>query len=110
MVYAKDGSNFFKGNTFTDHSRSNEHQWLAWASISGEKTMEKTIFAGQRTCDEALQTLFKTAYFTWKQSFMYSNFLALCKLLMSVNAPITASMYQDEKTCGDLILCIFTVI
>ena len=72
--------------------------------------MEKAIFAGQRACDEALQTLFKAAYFTGKQFLPYSKFPALCKLLMSVNAPITASMYQDEKTCSDLIFYISTVL
>jgi hypothetical protein len=109
-VYAKDGSKNFKISAFTGHSRSNEHQRLAWASTSGEKTMEKAIFVGQRACDEALQTLFKAAYFTWKQSLPYSKFPALCKLLMFVNAPITASMYQDEKACSELIFCISTVI
>ena len=29
---------------------------------------------------------------------------------MSVNAPITSSMYQDEKACGDLITCISAVL
>ena len=72
--------------------------------------MEKTIFTGQRAYDEVLQTFFKAAYFTWKQSLPYFKFPALCKLLMSVNAPITASMYQDEKTCGDLITCISAVL
>ena len=72
--------------------------------------MEKTIFDGQRACDEALQTLFKATYFTWKQFLPYFKFPALCKLLMFVNAPITASMYQDEKACSDLIMCISAVI
>ena len=53
-VYAKDGSKNFKVSAFTDHSRSNEHQRLAWASTNGEKTMEKTILTGQRACDETL--------------------------------------------------------
>jgi hypothetical protein len=43
-VYAKDGSKKFKVSVFTYHSRSNEHQRLAWACTSGEKTMKKTIF------------------------------------------------------------------
>ena len=74
------------------------------------KPWKKTIFSGERVCDEALQTLFKATYFTGKQSLPYSKFPALCKLLMSVNAPITSSMYQDEKACSDLIRCISVVI
>ena len=109
-VYTKDGSKIFKVGAFTDHYRSNKHQRLAWASTSGEKTMEKIISSGQRACDEALQILFKTTYFTGKQFLPYSKFPALCKLLMSVNAPITSRMYQDEKTCYDLIRCISIVI
>jgi hypothetical protein len=109
-IYARDGSKNFKVSAFTDHSRSNEHQRLTWACTIGDKTMEKTIFIGQRACDEALQTLFKTTYFTGKQSLSYSKFPALCKLLMSVNVPITANMYQDEKTCSDLITCISAIL
>jgi hypothetical protein len=100
----------FQVSVFTDHYRSNEHQRLAWACTSGEKTMEKTIFTGQRACDEALQTFFKASYFTGKQSLSYSKFPALYKLLMSVNAPISVNMYQDEKACSDLITCIFEVL
>ena len=72
--------------------------------------MKKTISSDQCACDEALQFLFKATYFTGKQSLPYSKFPALCKLLMSVNAPITSSMYQDEKACSDLIRCISIII
>jgi hypothetical protein len=70
---------------------------FAWARTSGEKIIAKIISSGQRTCDEVVQTLFKAAYFTRKQYLSYSKFHALCKLLLSVNASITSSMYQDEK-------------
>ena len=63
--------------------------------VQAERKSWKKNFIGQCVCDETLQTLFKAAYFTRKQSLSYSKFLALCKLLMSVNAPITTSMYQD---------------
>ena len=71
--------------------------------------MEKIILIGQDTCNEALKTLFKAAYFIGKQFFPYFKFFALCKLLMFVNAPIITSMYQDEKACSDLITCISAI-
>ena len=109
-VYANDGSKNFKVSAFTDHSRSNEHHGLIWACTSKEKIMKKTISSGERARDEALQTFFKATYFIGKQSLPYPKFLALCKLLMSVNAPITSSMYQDNKTCSNLIRSISVVI
>ena len=72
--------------------------------------MEKTIFSGQRVCNEVLHNLFKGAYFTRKQSIPYSKFPTLCKLLMFVKTLISSSMYQDEKTCMDLIWSILVVI
>ena len=72
--------------------------------------MEKAILSRHRACVEALHTLFRAAYITGKQSLPYSKFLALYKLLVSVKAPITTSMYQDEKACSDLVWCISVVI
>ena len=105
-VYAKEGSKNFKVSAFLDHARSNEHRRLSWASSSGEKTMERAILHSQRACDEALMTLFRAAYFIGKQSLPFSKFPSLCDLLKSVKAPITTSMYQDEKACANLIWCI----
>ena len=68
--------------------------------------MMKIIFNDQCACE----ILFKAMYFIWKQFFLYSKSHALCKLLMYVNIPIKSSMYQDEKTCSDLITCILVVI
>jgi len=48
-------------------------------------------------------SLFKVAYFLGKQSLSYSKFPSLYKLLVSVNAPMTLSLYHDEKACVDLI-------
>ena len=92
-VYAKEGSRNFKVSAFLDHTRSNERRQLSWASHNGGKTMEKAILKNQRAYDDALQTLFQAAYFTGKQSLPYSKFPTLCKLLLSVKAPITVNMY-----------------
>ena len=72
--------------------------------------LEKAIKQGQRACDESLSSLFRAAYFIGKQSFPYAKFSSLCSLLASVKAPITASLYLDEKSCADLIACISNVI
>ena len=109
-VYAREGSKNFKVSAFLDHARSNEHRRLAWANNSGVKTMERVIQNSQRQCDEALQTLFQVAYFVGKQSLSPCKFPALCKLLKSVNAPITSTMYQDHKACSDLLWCILVVL
>jgi len=72
--------------------------------------MEKAILQGQRACDDALNSLFRAAYFIGKQSLPFSKFPSLCKLLVSVKAPMIASMYHDEKACADLAWCISIVI
>jgi len=72
--------------------------------------MEKAILQGQKACDEAVASLFRAAYFLGKQSLPYSKFSSLCKLLVTVKAPMTLSMYQDEKSCVDLMMCISVVI
>ena len=109
-VYAKEGSKNFKVSAFLNHGRSNEHRRLCWASSTEEKMMRKEILTSQRACDEAMETLFRASYFIGKQSLPYAKFPPLCSLLLSVKAPITTSMYHDEKTCTDLIWCISVVI
>ena len=109
-VYAKEGLKNLKVSAFLDHSRSNEHRQLAWASNNGVKITEKAIVNSQRACDQALLTLFKATYFIGKQSLPYSKFPALCILLKSIAAPITATLYQDEKACVDLVCCISVVL
>ena len=72
--------------------------------------MKKEILQGQKTCDETVASLFRSSYFLGKQSLPYSKFSALCKLLVTVKSPMTLSMYQDEKYCADLMMCISVVI
>ena len=84
--------------------------YLLGPASAERKSWKKIISSDQRACDEVLQTPFKVAYFTEKQSLPYSKFPTLCKLLIYVNALITPSMYQDEKACSDLIRCISVVI
>ena len=72
--------------------------------------MEKTISSDERICNEALQIIFKVNYFRMKQFLQYSEFPTLYTLLMSMNAHIISNIYQDEKTCSDLIWCISVVI
>ena len=72
--------------------------------------LEKAIKQGQRACDESLSSLFRATYFIGKQSLPYAKFSALCSLFASIKAPITASLYHDEKSCADLIACMSNVI
>ena len=109
-VYAKEGSKNLKVSAFHDHACSSEHKKLCWALQSGGKVLEKAIKQGQRACDESLSSLFRAAYFIGKQSLPYAKFPSLCSLLASVKAPITASLYHDEKSCADLIACMSNVI
>lgn len=108
--YAKDGARNLKVSAFQDHARSNEHRRLAWALQSGGKVMQKAIVSSQKACDEAVASLVRAAYFLGKNSLPYSKFPALCKLLLTVKAPMTLSLYQDEKACATLMLCISVVI
>jgi hypothetical protein len=109
-AYAKDGAKHLKVSSFQDHDRSGEHRRLAWTLQSGEKVIEKEILQGQKACDEAVDSLFRAAYFLGKQFLPYSKFSVLYKLLVTVKAHMTLSMYQDEKSCVDLMMCISVVI
>ena len=109
-VYAKEGSENLKISAFHDHTCSSEHKNFCWALQSGGKVLEKAIKQGQRACDESLSSLFRAAYFIGKQFLPYAKFHALCSLFTSVKAPITTSLYHDEKSCADLIVCMSNVI
>ena len=40
----------------------------------------------------------------------FARFSDLCKLLVSVKACITETMYHNEKSCSDFVFCISSVI
>lgn len=83
---------------------------LCWALQSCGKILEKTIKQGQRVCDKSLSSLFRDAYVIRKKSLPYTKFPSLCLLFASVKAHITASLYNDEKSCADLIAYMSNVI
>ena len=109
-VYTKEGSKNLKVSAFHDHACSSEHKKLCWALQSSGKLLEKAIKQGQRACDEWLSSLFRVAYFIGKKLLPYTKFLSLCSLFASVKVTITTSLYHDEKSCADLIVCMSNVI
>ena len=83
---------------------------ICWVLQSGGKVLEKAIKYVQCAYDESLASLFRAAYFIGKQSLPYTKFLSLCSLLASVKVSIIASLYHDEKSCADLIACMYNII
>ena len=72
--------------------------------------MEKVIKEVSRTCNEAILSLFRVAYYIGKSLIPFARFLELLELLVSEKATMTESLYHDEKSCFDLFFCILSII
>ena len=109
-VFAKAGSVNVKISAFQDHARSEEHKRLSWAFHNGCKKMAEVIKKATVTCDEALLALFRAAHYMGTSFIPFARYPDLCRLLVSVKACITETMYHDEKSCSDFVFCISFVI
>ena len=109
-VFARAGSINIKVSAFQDHNMSVEHKKLEWAANQGEKAMRKIVEKTITACDDALITLFRSAYFLAKETMPLTKFPSLCKLLLKSKSNITESLYHDEKSCAEMVFCISNVI
>jgi hypothetical protein len=109
-VYIKAGSINIKVSAFQDYMKSEEHKKLRWAKLNGTRRMEQQIKKASIICDEALLSLMRATCYINTTLILFVRFHELCKLLVSIKACITKSLYHDEKSCFDLILCISSVI
>jgi hypothetical protein len=87
-VYANEGSLNIKISALQDHAKTNELRKLAWAKHEGKKSLQKAMAAANHSCDEALLSLFKAAYFMGKETIPFHKFSSLCNLLISCKAPM----------------------
>ena len=71
-----------------------------------KKIIEKII----TTCDGALITLFRLAYFLAKETVPLTKFPYLYKLLLKSKSNIIESLYHDEKSCAEMLFFIPNVI
>ena len=51
--------------------------------------MEKMMHQVTKSCDEALLTLFRAAYYLSRETFLFCKFLVLCNLLLICKSPVT---------------------
>ena len=72
--------------------------------------MEKMMHQVTKSCDEALLTLFRAAYYLGREKITSCKHSALCDLLLTYKSPITNGLYHDEKSCAKMIYCISTII
>ena len=109
-VFARAGSINIKVLSFQDHNMSVEHKKLEWAANQCEKTMRKIVEKTITACDDALITLFRSAYFLAKEIMSLTKFPSLCNLLLKSKSNITESLYHDKKSCAEMVFCISNVI
>jgi hypothetical protein len=109
-VYANEGSSNIKISALQDHAKTNKHRKLAWAKHEGKKSLQKAMAAANHSCDEALLSLFRAAYFMGKETILFYKISSLYNLLISCKAPMTEKMYHDEKACNDMVFAISSVI
>jgi hypothetical protein len=76
----------------------------------GERTMEKCIVEANRAYDGAMHSLFQAAYYVGKEVISFHKFLGLYALLVKVKANMTEKLYHDEKSCGQILFCISSVV
>ena len=95
---------------FVKHQISKEHKKLAWVAQEGQKVMKKMMHQVTKSCDEALLTLFRVAYYLDRKTTLFSKYSTLCDLLLTCKSPITNSLYYDEKSFAKMIYCISTII
>ena len=87
-----------------------KHRKLTWAKHGGKKALERAVAITNRTCDEALMSLFRVAYIMVKEMITFHKFPSLCDLLVVCKAIMIEKLYYDEKTCADMVFAIFNVI
>jgi hypothetical protein len=109
-VYAKAGSINIKVSAFQDHIRSEEHKRLRWVELNGVRRMEQQVKKASEACNEALLSLMRAACYVDTSLTPFARFPELYKLLVSVKACITESLYHDEKSCSGMILCISSIM
>ena len=97
-------------SAFHDHKCSNENKKFYWNLQNDDRMLKRTIKQGQHACHKSLALLFRIAYFIKKQSLSYAEFLSLYLLFVNVKTLIIEFMYHDDKSCVDLIACLFYVI
>ena len=72
--------------------------------------MEKGIAKANRACDEAMHYLFQATYYIGKEVILFHKFPGLCYLLVKVKANMMKKFYHDEKSCGEILFCISSVV
>ena len=72
--------------------------------------MKKMMHQVTKSCDEALLTLFRAAYYLGRETIPFCKYSALCDLLLTCKSPITNGLYHDEKSCAEMIYSISIVI
>ena len=70
-IFVHVGSINIKVSAFVEHQISKEHKKLAWIAQEGLKVMEKMMHQITKSCDEALLTLFRAAYYLSRDTILF---------------------------------------
>ena len=72
--------------------------------------MEKMMHQVTKSCNEALLTLFRVAYYLSRETIPFCKYSSLYDLLLTCKSFITNGLYHDEKSCVEMIYCISIVV
>jgi hypothetical protein len=81
-VFARADSVNIKVSAFQNHKLFIEYKKFEWTTNQSEKVMKKIVQKIFTACDDALITLFRSAYFLAKEIVSLIKFLSLWKLFL----------------------------
>lgn len=105
-AYSSQGFVNFKLSNLKAHCQTACHR-LAMQAIfmEGKESIQKSIKKVHEMKDEALLTLFRSAYFIAKNNLSFSLFSRLISHMQDCMVPYSTSLYNDDKSCAEMIFC-----
>ncbi|MCO5549887.1 hypothetical protein L7F22_003361 [Adiantum nelumboides] len=105
-AYSKQGSRNFKTSNLKSHARTQCHRDARNAKLWGKTALKEGMKKMYVSQEDALLNLFKAAYFIGKNNLSFAMFPSLLKLMKDTGVKSMTSLYNDDKSCAEIIHCI----